>query len=42
MCIKLNIFNLIINIINREKVLINVYNAIFLNSEHIFYILYIN
>ena len=38
MCIKLNILNLIIIIINREKILINVYNVIFLNLKYIFYI----
>ena len=38
MCIELNILNLIINIINREKTLINVYNVIFLNFEHMLYI----
>ena len=38
MCIKLNIFNLIIIIINREIFLINVYNVVFLNFKHIFYI----
>ena len=38
MCIKLNILNLIIIIINREKILINVYNVILLNLKYIFYI----
>ena len=38
MYIKLNIFNLIINIIDREKTLINVYNAIFLNFKYMLYI----
>ena len=42
MCIKLNIFNLIVNIIDREKILINAHNAIFSNFKYIFYILYIN
>ena len=35
MCIKLNIYNLIINIVNHEKILINVYNVILLKFEHI-------
>ena len=38
MLILTNVFNLIIIIINREKVLINAYNAIFSNFEYIFYI----
>ena len=38
MCIKLNISNLIINIINREKTLINVYNVIFLNFKYMLYV----
>ena len=38
MCVELNIRDLIINIIDREKVLINAYYEIFLNFTHIFYI----
>ena len=38
MCIELNISDSIIIIINREKILINVYNAIFSNFKHMLYI----
>ena len=38
MCIKLNISNLIIIIINREKTLINIYNVIFSDFKHMLYI----
>ena len=38
MCIKLNIRNLILNIINCEKILINVYNAIFSDFKYMLYI----
>ena len=38
MCIELNISDLIIIIINREKVLINVYNVVFSDFEYMLYI----
>ena len=38
MCVKLNIRDLIINIIDSEKILINVYYEISSDFTHIFYI----
>ena len=38
MCVELNIRDLIINIIDREKALINVYYEIFSDFTHILYV----